>query len=824
MSNMHKQFSRRSVFQLAMLVIFIVSTVTASATLLMKPAHAANFSMQTGYYIGSGVAGKVISGLGFQPNMVMIKASNATTPAVFKTSAMATANTAFMSSTIDNTASVISFNSDGFVLNTNFANTNASNILFTWTAFAGSDCTSTGTFCVGTYTGNATNPRTITTGFQPGIILLKQSTAAAMHFKTASMAAGQTDFITSTANDTAGAYINTITSTGFTVGATDNLSAGIYYYVAFKTGTGVAAEGSYVGDGNDNRDISGVGFRPYTVMVKNDTSATAINRRSILSTNEHNGDGSSFLADTLSDLSNYIQAVQADGFQVGTAGGANEAAATMYWIAFGGVPALTGASGTYTMATGTYTGTGAIQSITGMTFAPDLVMIKDNAANYSIFRTRMMPGDLTGYLGVSSGDFGGGITSLNADGFSLGVSTLANTSGNTYHWQAFGNAYRPETKSGAADFAMGVYNSTGANSQKIGQVPFQMDFVAVRRTAMVFRTSSQVGDVSSTLSATADTTGAIQSLNSDGFNVGTNANVSTLGSIYRWFGFKAGTNFAVGSYTGDGVVDRPVTIGSGFQPDLTWIKRSTNNLGVSRPNTVTGNVSHFFSNAAATTDRIKTVTSTGITLGNTAEVNTSTGLYRYIAWKIPATAGTVSGDIVTSAGVTVPSPVFTMNPVNYPFECSIATGSLGTSSQRIRISNTTSTATWTSSIAATAGATALWRNGGNTQQYDYNEPSGSPVGCSDGSDTDSKAGKLRIEPSSATITPQSGCSTSNITLGSNADFNETTTNAITLASTSSGAATNCYWDFTGINLRQYIPAQQASDSYTLNLTITTVSS
>jgi hypothetical protein len=824
MKIMHNQLRIGNKTRLLFALLFIISSLTSALIIIPQSAKAATFTMQTGYYIGSGTAGNTISGVGFKPDYLIIRSTSVANVGMFKTSAMPAANAGFFNGAADNTASLITLNNDGFTLG--LSNTvNSPNNHYIWTAFSGSDCTSSGTFCVGTYTGDGTGDRDISTGFQPGIVINKRSSAVAAHFRTASMPANQTDYFTSTDNDTAGTLIKSFASTSFKVGSIDNTTGIVYNHVSFATGTSAAAEGTFVGDGTDNRNISGLGIAPDLLFVKNDTSATVTNKRTVMTTDQHLNDLASFPADTLTDLSNYIQLLQSDGFQVGSSG-ANETGMTMYWFAFSGAPPQPPASGTYTMAEGSYTGTGANITVSGIGFAPDLVLIKDNAANSMVFRTTLMAGDTTLYLSNAASTITLAITSLTTDGFTLGTNAAINTSANTYHWQAFGNAYRPDTKRGAADFAIGSYYSGGADNTDVIGVPYQMDFVATKRLAAAsgaFRSSSQTGDLSGYFSNTAETNNAIQSLTSTGFQVGTNASVSGLGSHVRWFGFKNSSTFKTGSYTGNGVVDKAES-SVGFQPDLVWIKQSTTSAAISRPASLLGDNSQYIVNLANSTGKIKTLTSTGFTLGTGTEVNTNGGIYRYAAWKMPVSTGVITGDIVDSGGNSVTNPSFSMNNTSIPFECSETTGILGTSAQRLRISNTTTNATWTTSIAATDGATALWRNSGNSQQYDYNEPSGSPVGCTDGSDADSLAGKLRIEPSTGLITPQSGCSTSNISLGTNQDFNQSTTNAITLISAASGANTNCYWDLIGINLRQYIPTDQTTDNYSINFTVTTVAS
>lgn len=183
--------------------------------------------------------------------------------------------------------------------------------------------------------------------------------------------------------------------------------------------------------------------------------------------------------------------------------------------------------------------------------------------------------------------------------------------------------------------------------------------------------------------------------------------------------------------------------------------------------------------------------------------------------------GTLSVDIVDSGGSPVASPAFSMTSSGYLFTCDPTTTTVGTSSQRIQVTNNTGTAAWNLSIAATSGATANWNSGGNT--YDFNDPSGSPAGCSDGGDADSIAGQLTLNASVGTSTPQSGCTNTGISLGASSAFNQGTTDSITLLSASSSASVGCYWQLTGVSGTQQIPQDQPAGSYSINLTLTVVS-
>jgi hypothetical protein len=619
----------RTVFSKFLVVFLILIWLFNGWPVVFKKAKAQTFQMQVGYYVGTG-ATLSISGLGFQPQLVIIKADNTDgTGPIWKSSAMPSSNSAYFTATANDTGSVIQFNSDGFTVSAS-AQVNTANVVWKWIAFAGSDCSSNGTFCVGTYTGNGTATRTITTGFQPDLVWVKRSTAVAANWRSSVMPDNVGQFFINTNQDTTGALYTTLNSDGFTVGSTNNVSGGTYYYVAFKQVSGAMNVGSYTGNATDNRNITGVGFVPNFVFVKNANAATAA--AGVFNITDSYGDYSSFFTDTASAV-DHIQALQTDGFQVGASSNVNGSGNTIYYAAFGGA-ANWSASGTFKMTTGSYVGTGSSFSITGLGFAPDLVIIKDSAANYAVFRTRVMGGDSTAYFANAAANFTGGITALGTDGFTIGTSAIVNTAGNTYYWEAFGGAFNPLTNSGSADFAIGAYTGNGIDNRNIVRLPFQPNLVTVKRsgaTAGAWRTSALSGDLSSFFAGTAETTNIIQALNSDGFQIGTAANVNSAANVYFWFAFKSGPNFAVGSYTGNGTSQNITSVG--FQPDLVWVKRSTAVQGAFRPSSLLGNSTQLFLNVANITNAITGFISNGFSVGNAGEVNTSGGIYRYAAWK-----------------------------------------------------------------------------------------------------------------------------------------------------------------------------------------------
>lgn len=586
------------------------------------------FFMQTGKFVGN-AAPKSITGLGFSPDLVIVKPdTTAGAGAVFKTKAMSILNASYFIATAQTSTGAINLESDGFTANT--TTTNNTNVTTTWAAFGGSNCTSTGVFCVGSYVGNGTSPRAIDTGFQPDLVWVKRSTAVDGNWRSSSMSTNVGQYFSATAQETTGVLYTTLNSNGFTVGSTNNVSSGIYYYVAFKQVSGFMKVGSYTGNATDNTNITGVGFVPDFVFVKNSTAAVG----GVFNAESSNGDSSNYFTDT-ANLVDGIQSLRTDGFQVGTNAVANSTGVTYFYAAFGGAAAPNSGSGTFMSATGSYTGTAVNEVIRGLDFSPDLVIIKGDTTQAGVFRTSIMSGDSTAYLDAATTNLAGAIISLNADGFTVGTSAVVNTNAVTYYWAAYGNAWKAEKNSGASDFYVGAYLGNGIDSRNIGWLPFQADLISIKAnaaTAGTFRTSAHSGDQSGFYAATAEAANNVQSLNSDGFQVGTAANVNTAATVYWYFGFKNGTNFKVGTYSGTGSSQTISAVG--FQPDYIWIKATAATRGVQRNSSGAANSSIPFINVANVTNAITAIVSNGFTVGTAAETNSSgTNNYRYVAWK-----------------------------------------------------------------------------------------------------------------------------------------------------------------------------------------------
>jgi hypothetical protein len=229
----------------------------------------------------------------------------------------------------------------------------------------------------------------------------------------------------------------------------------------------------------------------------------------------------------------------------------------------------------------TYTGTGASNSISSLGFSPDLVWIKNRGgatshALYDITRGTgsQLSSDTTGDEVTSST----GLTAFGSNGFTIGTSTLVNTSGTQYVAWAW-------DESPQDGFDIVSYTGNGANrtiSHNLGVAP-KMLIVKARTTAGADQGwpvwhASIANTTYLTLSTTSATaTGAdywnSTSPTSSVFSVGTNAAVNANNDTYIAYCFAEVEGFSkFGSYTGNGSADGPFVY-CGFRPRWVLVKR-----------------------------------------------------------------------------------------------------------------------------------------------------------------------------------------------------------------------------------------------------------
>lgn len=297
---------------------------------------------------------------------------------------------------------------------------------------------------------------------------------------------------------------------------------------------------------------------------------------------------------------------------------------------------------------GTYTGNGSDnRSITGVGFKPDFVLIKGGAQN-AVFRTKAILADQSSYFSNNAAVLANAIQGFLSDGFQVGNDNTVNGGTIVYHYLAI------RATDTQAYFKSGRYFGDGANDRNLtaSGINFTPDLVVTKRDGAsfgVFRTSTMVGDSSAQFGTVANAADLIQSLISNGFQLGTSDLVNNNASYYNFFALRALAGiFAVGSYAGDGTDDRNIT-GVGFQPDFVFMKASTNvHRAVLKFSTQEGEPTFDFANTGPNaTNFIQSFLADGFQVGSGNGVNASTGspTYHWAAIK----AGDYSVPIVRTA-------------------------------------------------------------------------------------------------------------------------------------------------------------------------------
>lgn len=242
-----------------------------------------------------------ISGLGFSPDLVWIKSrSSANWHNIFDT---VRGNTSILYSNAadaesnEATASLTSFNSDGFTLSgngsTGVGNVNGNGTSYAaWTWDAGSSTVTNtagsitsqvrtnGYLSIVTFTGNGTNPTTVGHGLNisPTFILFKRRNLGVNWFAyVGPVGNGAIEGLNTTSAYNSGATVfnqTAPTSTVFSLGNTDgNASGGTYVAYCFAPIPGFSSFGVYSGNGSSDGPFINTGFRPRWVLVRSTSAA-----------------------------------------------------------------------------------------------------------------------------------------------------------------------------------------------------------------------------------------------------------------------------------------------------------------------------------------------------------------------------------------------------------------------------------------------------------------------------------------------------------------------------------------------------------------------
>lgn len=259
---------------------------------------------------------------------------------------------------------------------------------------------------------------------------------------------------------------------------------------------------------------------------------------------------------------------------------------------------------------------------------PAAIFIKSASTHYAVLWTDTMDAGDTAYLQNTAANFTGGVKSVFNKGFVVGTDNQVNASGTLYH----GFAILDDSDSFFKTFS---YTGNGVNNRAI-TVGFESDFVLIRgdnAQMCVFRFGQDTGDTTYRPDSSGSASNKIKTITSTGITIGTHADVNTDTNVYHGIAFNGLAGQIVqNNYTGTGVDGESIT-GVGFRPDFLFIKRrGASSIGF-RTSSMKGDVSGTLSNGALTTNIIQDLEADGFDLGTTANVNTVSEIYNFLAIK-----------------------------------------------------------------------------------------------------------------------------------------------------------------------------------------------
>lgn len=290
---------------------------------------------------------------------------------------------------------------------------------------------------------------------------------------------------------------------------------------AIPTGALRVALGTYVGDGTDDRNIATVGFQPDLVFIKADGLGSAVWRSSAMA-----GDNALEFAYAGGLFSDAIQSMIAGGFQIGTHVDVNNPGTTYYWQAFK-------INGSEDLAVGSYLGDGqASHNITDVGFAPAIVVLGKGNLNYPS-RWRVSSNNANDSMSFNANaNAAGNINSFLSNGFQIGGNDDVNENGSPYYYFAF--------RAAPGLITQGTYTGDGTDDRSINGLGFQSRLVWVKSMAAqraVSKPNDLAGDSTLYFTGSIPANNRIQAITSDGFQIGSDAEVNALGATYYYAGF-----------------------------------------------------------------------------------------------------------------------------------------------------------------------------------------------------------------------------------------------------------------------------------------------
>ena len=280
--------------------------------------------IKTGSYTGDGSASQAITGIGFQPDVVLIKRSGASNGVIRSSTVAGNLTKDVFASAAMFAGGILSLGADGFTVGPDArVNTAANTYFYLALQAAASDLK------VGTYIGDGIDDRNITgVGFQPDVVIVYQEASFFPVWRSSDVPGDLT--LTFGTNAPADNRIQMFQADGFQVGNATTVNANLvtHHYIAVKKAAGLLNTLTYAGNATDNRDLTGLGFLPDFVTIRGGGTTTV---QGAVRYGAEVGDNS-MVWDSAEGV-NRIQALQADGFQIGTSTAVNVSGVTYYAFA-----------------------------------------------------------------------------------------------------------------------------------------------------------------------------------------------------------------------------------------------------------------------------------------------------------------------------------------------------------------------------------------------------------------------------------------------------------------------------------------------------------
>ena len=290
--------------------------------------------------------------------------------------------------------------------------------------------------------------------------------------------------------------------------------------LAATTASAEIVTGTYVGNGNYDRLIEGLGFSPAVVIVKGDNAESAV----IRTADTLSGWSKQMAQEVFPDM-NRILDFTLDGFIIGTDNDVNDNGKTYYYIAFSVDPG--------SVEYGSYTGSGlSSEPISGLTFTPGMVILIPTNGARCRFVTSAMPVGNSAPFDEQSIE-SGLIESLDANGFTVSADWQANEFNTVYHYVAFIDD--------PAYMTYGSYTGDGAKDRPLAVTGFTPDWVLTKTAGNKggAHLTKELSGLDNTLNfrRSGNFSHGILQLDATGFTIDDDNQVNEDGAAFYWAAF-----------------------------------------------------------------------------------------------------------------------------------------------------------------------------------------------------------------------------------------------------------------------------------------------